>query len=129
MSSMSTYRNNRSGSRLVSATQAAVSSGFLKDYGNYVGGTLSFLWVSLAVYSMYVIYKTDGTKEPNKKYYWVGPGITLLLVLIANIYYFRAKNRISKINELKSVNSTYANIALIPLYLIIVGFGLLILFN
>ncbi len=71
----------------------------------------------------------DKTKEPNKNYFWVGPAITLLLVLIANVYYFRAKHKISKIDELTSVRSNYANISLIPIYLIIVEIGLLILFN
>jgi hypothetical protein len=130
MSSISSYNRNTKGVSILSdKTHEAVTSGFLKNYGNYIGGTLSLLWTGLAIYSLYIIYKLDKTKEPYKNYYWAGPGITLLIVLSANIYYFRAKNKINKQDELSSIRSIYANISLIPIYLIIVGIGLLFLFN
>ena len=102
---------------------------FRSDYGNYVGGTFSLLWTGLAVYSIYIIWSMDKSKEKNKDYYWAGPGITLLLVLIANGYYFNAKGKAKNKEELNSTKSTYANISLIPIYLIVAAVGILILVN
>jgi hypothetical protein len=101
-------------------------SGFLKDKGNYVGGTVSVLWTSVAIYSAYSVSKMDNIKVPNKKYHWIGPGIIFLLVLIANGYYFANKNNGDEEYK-KSVRSNYANITLIPVYLVVVALVLFLL--
>lgn len=107
------------------ATQAAASSGVLEDYGNYIGGTLSLLWSGLAVYSIYLIWNLDESKDKNKKYMYAGPGIALLIVFIANAYYYKSKDKSEE--ELKSVKSIYANITLSPIYLIIAGIVIMFL--
>lgn len=128
MSLLSYQRQADATSGLASGTEAVSSSGFLKDNGNYVGGTLSLLWSGLAIYSAYLIIKMDNIKVPNKKYYWGGPGILILLLLIANGYYWTNKNNGDEEYK-KSVRSIYANISLVPVYLIVIGFGLFIIFN
>lgn len=126
MSMLRAQRNADAASGLASGTEAVASSGFLKNYGNYLGGTLSFLWTGLAIYSAYLITKLSS--ESKKSYYWAGPGILVLLVLIANGYYMVNKNNEDE-EKHKSVKSTYANITLVPIYLIVIGLGLAILFN
>ena len=118
--------NANAASSLASGTEAAASSGFLKNYGNYVGGTLSIMWTSLAIYSAYLIVKL----KPDSKnpYFWAGPGILGLLVLVANVYYISNKNKGNEEDE-QSVKSTYANITLVPFYIVILGLGFAVIFN
>jgi|LauGreDrversion4_2_1035121.scaffolds.fasta_scaffold110125_2 hypothetical protein len=127
MSYLRAQRNADVASGLASGTESLASSGFLKSYGNYLGGMFSLLWTGLAVYSGLEINKMDSSSNPNKKYYWAGPGILILLVLIANGYYLTKKS--NKDEEVKSARSTYANITLVPIYLIVLGLGLMIIFN
>ncbi len=127
MSYLRAQRNADVASGLASGTESLASSGFLKSYGNYLGGLFSLLWIGLAIYSGLEINKMDSISSPNKKYYWAGPGILILLVLIANGYYLTKKS--NKDEEVKSARSTYANITLVPIYLIVLGLGLMIIFN
>lgn len=119
-------RNANVASGLVSGTEAVASSGFLKSYGNYLGGTLSLLWVGLAIYSAY--YITNLNTQSAKSYYWTGPGILGFLVLIANGYYMLNKNK-GDDQAKQSVKSTYANITLSPFYLIMIGLALAIVLS
>ncbi len=128
MSLLRAQRNADVASGLASGTEAVASSGFLKSYGNYLGGLFSLLWTGLAVYSGLEINKMDSSSNPNKKYYWAGPGILILLVLIANGYYLTKKSNVDE-EVVQSVKSTYANITLVPIYLIVLGLGLMIMFN
>jgi hypothetical protein len=128
MSFVRAQRNADVASGLASGTESVASSGFLKSYGNYLGGLFSLLWIGLAVYSGLEINKMDSISSPNKKYYWAGPGILILLVLIANGYYLTKKSNKDE-EVVKSVRSTYANITLVPIYLIVLGLGLMIMFN
>ncbi len=128
MSLLRAQRNADVASGLASGTEAVASSGFLKSYGNYLGGLFSLLWTGLAVYSGLEINKMDSSSNPNKKYYWAGPSILILLVLIANGYYFSKKSNDNQ-ELVASAKSTYANITLVPIYLIVLGLGLMIMFN
>lgn len=123
MSMLRAQKNANAASGLASGTESVASSGFLKSYGNYVGGTLSLLWIGLAVYSAYYITKLN--TQSAKSYYWAGPGVLGFLVLIANGYYMVNKNKGDE-QAKQSVKSTYANITLSPFYLIVIGLGLAI---
>ena len=126
MSTLRTQRQADATSGLASGTESTASSGFLKDNGNYVGGTVSVLWTAVAIYSAYSIIKMDNIKVPNKKFHWMGPGIISLLVLVANSYYFVNKNNGDEEYK-QSVRSNYANITLIPVYLVVVAFLLFLI--
>jgi nitric oxide reductase large subunit len=108
---------------LASGTQSAASSGFLKSYGNYVGGFFSTVWIGFAVYSSMLIYKLDPNQVKfNKQYLWAIPSALILFVGIANGYYFSKTNTDPETE--KSVKSNYANITLIPIYLTILVIGI-----
>ena len=126
MSTLRTQKQADATSGLASGTGAVASSGFLKDNGNYVGGTVSILWTAVAIYLAYSVIKMDKIKVPNKKYHWIGPGAITLLVLIANGYYFANKNSGDEEYK-KSVRSNYANITLIPGYLVVVALVLFLI--
>ena len=92
------------------------SSSFLENNGGAVGGLLSIIWTAITIY---VIKETMEIKEnderfKNKIFVYVGGAIILLGTLINNVYYF--KNTSDK----KDKNSTYSNVALIPIYITIV---------
>ena len=120
MSLLRAHMNANAAAGLAGGADAVASSGFLKSHGNYLGGTLSLIWTGLAIYSGLLVSKMDPIKTPNKKYYWAGPGILILLVLIANGYYWTKKSNDNE-EEVKSVKSTYGNITLVPIYLIVLG--------
>jgi hypothetical protein len=122
---MSYYRT-KGAVDLASSTGAVASSGFLKTKGHYVGGIMSVLWVGLAVYLTYYIYNMENSE--NKKYFWAGPSVLILLVLSANTYYFVNKNKGDDENK-KSTNSIYANIAISPIYLLVIALAFAIAFN
>jgi len=111
---------------LVDAAKTAASSEFLGKNGHYIGGALSVLWTIISFISIYFIKSIDKTKVPNKNYFWIGPIVGLLLVLIANGYYFGLTSKPKDEKELNEINSVYANISLIPIYLIIIAFVILL---
>jgi hypothetical protein len=91
------------------------TSSFLQNNGGVVGGLLSIIWTALTVY---VIKETMEMKETdkmfkNKIYVYIGAAIILLGTLINNAYYFKNKR------APKDKNSTYSNVALIPIYIIV----------
>jgi hypothetical protein len=128
MSSLQSQRQAGAASGLDSVTVSVASSGFLQDYGNYVGGTFSILWTGLAIYASYIIFKMDTTKVPNKKYYLVIPSILILFVLMANGYYWTYRNNDNE-EEQKTGRSRYANITLIPIYLSLISIGIGVMIN
>lgn len=96
------------------AAELATSS-FLQNNGGAVGGLLSIIWTAITIY---VIKETMEMKETdsmfkNKIFVYVGAAIILLGTLINNAYYFTNKS------EPKDKNSTYSNVALIPIYIIV----------
>jgi len=123
-----TYRMQRDAnvvSGVASGTEAVATSGFLQNNGNIVGGIFSLLWCTLSIFSF--IYINNSDEYTNKTGYFIVPSIIFLLVLIANIYYFTTKP--SSIEEEHSAKSIYANITLIPIYLIVISSVLLFIFN
>ncbi len=123
-----TYRMQRDAnavSGVASGTQAVATSGFLQNNGNIIGGIYTLLWCSLSIFSF--IYINNNDEYTNKTSYFILPSITILLVLIANIYYFTKKP--NNIEEEHSAKSIYANITLIPIYLLIISIVLLFIFN
>lgn len=123
-----TYRMQRDAnavSGVASGTQAVATSGFLQNNGNIIGGIYTLLWCSLSIFSF--IYINNNDKYTNKTSYFILPSITILLVLTANIYYFTKKP--NNIEEEHSAKSIYANITLIPIYLLIISIVLLFIFN
>jgi len=96
-------------------TAELATGSFLQNNGGMVGGLLSIIWTALTIY---VITETMVMKETNqmfknKMFIYVGAVIVLLGTLINNIHFITNKN------ESKDKNSTYANVALIPIYIII----------
>jgi hypothetical protein len=123
-----TYRMQRDAnavSGVASGTQAVATSGFLQNNGNIIGGIYTLLWCSLSIFSF--IYINNNDEYTNKTSYFILPSITILLVLTANIYYFTKKP--NNIEEEHSAKSIYANITLIPIYLLIISIVLLFIFN
>ena len=112
-------------SGVASGTQAVATSGFLQNNGNIVGGIYSLLWCSLSIFSFLYINNSDEYK--NKTAYFIVPSITILLVSIANIYYLTKKT--NNIEEVHSTKSIYANITLIPIYLLIISLLLMFIFG
>jgi hypothetical protein len=112
-------------SGVATGAQAVATSGFLQNNGNIVGGIFSLLWCSLSIFSF--IYINKSKEYTNKTPYFIVPSITILLVSIANIYYITKKP--NNIEEEHSAKSIYANITLIPIYLIIISVLLMFIFN
>ena len=84
--------------------------------GFNLGITLSILWISLIIFFSY--YYTTLKPEDKRPYYRTGPGLVGFITLIANVYYMTNKNTVNE-EDKQSVNSTYANITLAPIYLVI----------
>jgi hypothetical protein len=104
-------------SGVASGTQAVATSGFLQNNGNIVGGIYSLLWCSLSIFLFIHINNSD--EYTNKTAYFILPSIIILLVSIANIYYLTTKP--NNIEEEHSAKSIYANITLVPIYLLIIS--------
>ena len=114
---------------LADSTKSAASSGILQKNGGYIGCGLSILWICISLFSIYIIKSINKNEVPNKNYYWIVPIVGLLLVLIANGYYFGSKSKSKNKEELNKINLVYANITLIPIYLIIITLVILIAIN
>lgn len=112
-------------SGVASGTQAVATSGFLENNGNIVGGIYSLLWCSLSIFSFIHINNSD--EYTNKTGYFILPSIIILLVTIANIYYLTKKP--NNIEEEHSAKSIYANITLIPIYLLIISILLMFILS
>lgn len=112
-------------SGVATGAQAVATSGFLQNNGNIVGGIFSLLWCSLSIFSF--IYINNSDEYTNKTAYFIVPSITILLVSIANIYYLTTKP--TNIEEVHSSKSIYANITLIPIYLLIISLLLMFIFG
>ena len=57
------------------------------------------------------------------KYHYASPALLVLLAISDNIYYFTAKRNP---DNTKTVNSIYANIAFIPIYIAILIFAVMV---
>ena len=112
-------------SGVASGTQAVATSGFLENNGNIVGGIYSLLWCSLSIFSFIHINNSD--EYTNKTGYFILPSIIILLVTIANIYYLTKKP--NNIEEEHSAKSIYANITLVPIYLLIISILLMFILS
>jgi hypothetical protein len=100
-------------------TVFATTSNFFRKNGNYIGGVFNTLWVGLLIYSIYFIYKLDSMEYPAKKYYYVAPVVALLSIFAANVYYIHYVNKNKTSEKLDSSRLVYANVSLVPIYLII----------
>jgi hypothetical protein len=105
-------------SGLIEGTGTFALSTFLGNYGNYIGGIVNIVWFVCAYYLFIYIRK----EKVINKYHYLGPILLVLLPIIDNLYYFTAK----KTPETKkTVNSIYANIAFIPIYIAILIFAIM----
>lgn len=120
---MSSIGNVQVASGLVSVTSDVATSQFFKNNGNYIGGVSSLLMIVITIFLALTINKN------NRIFYMTGIVANILLIVIANAYYFYAKNKTTKPDDLTSINSIYANVSLIPIYLLIFGLGIMILFH
>lgn len=107
-------RGNAAAGMAGGAANLATGS-FLQDNGDKVGGLLSIIWIAITIY---VIKETMEMKETepmfkNKIYVYVGAAVVILGTLINNAYFITNKS------EPKDKNSTYANVALTPIYIIV----------
>jgi hypothetical protein len=105
--------------RVADKTVFAATSNFFRKNGNYIGGVFNTLWVGLLIYSIYFIYKLDSMEYPAKKYYYVAPVVALLSIFAANVYYIHYVNKNKTSEKLDSSRLVYANVSLVPIYLII----------
>lgn len=119
---MSSIGNAQAASRLVSVTSNVATSQFFKNNGNYIGGVSSLLMIVITIFLALTINKN------NRIFYMTGIVANILLIVIANAYYFYAKNKTTNPDDLTSINSMYANVSLIPIYLLIFGLCIMILF-
>jgi len=112
---MPTNANSQSSTMLLNNTANLATGTFLEEYGSYLGGIVNICWIPLAIYLFLHIRKINDN-DHYKKFYYAGPILLILLFVVDNIYYFTAtKTPATKAN----VNSTYANIAFIPIYIAI----------
>ena len=96
------------------AAELATSS-FLQNNGGVVGGLLSIIWTAITIYVIKETYemKQDDKMFKNKMFVYVGAAVVLLGTLINNAYFFTNKS------EPKDKNSTYSNVELVPIYIIV----------
>lgn len=88
---------------------------------NYITGFINILWISLLVLLIRTIYKMNNDEHPSKNYYYIGPIVVLLSIVVGNIYYIyyvNSKNRPAE--KLEKGKVVYFNVSLVPLYLAIV---------
>ena len=105
----------------ISTTSTDSRWGFFQKNGNYIGISLSVLWVCLASYVSYYIYNLNKYNEPNKNYYFIIPFILLFIIILSNgLYIADIQNAKSTDPEFVGKSKTvYANVSLIPIYFII----------
>jgi hypothetical protein len=91
-----------------------VSKGsFLDKHGNIIGSILIGIWLIIAIIIIIRVRKNKNINSKDIKYYYI-PSILLFLLSISDIaYYISAKKKKSA-----KANMIFANIALIPLYLV-----------
>ncbi len=96
------------------AAELATSS-FLENYGGMVGGLFSIIWTALTIYVIKetMEMKQDDKMFKNKMFIFIGAAVILLGTLINNAYFLTNKS------ATKDKNSTYSNVALIPIYIIV----------
>ena len=115
---MSIY--NPSGSIAVGAASGVVSlasGSFLENNGGIVGVLLSLIYIGITIF---IIYITIPTKEgdqlfKNRIYIYIGSIIVILGTIINNYYFITSQSK------KEQANSTYSNVALIPIYLSVLG--------
>jgi hypothetical protein len=111
--------NAQASSGLIEGSGSFALGSLLKNYGNYIGGIVNIAWFVCAYYLFIHIRK----EKVINKYYYLGPVLLVLLPIIDTLYYFKA----TKTPETKkTVNSIYANIAFIPIYIAILIFAVMV---
>jgi hypothetical protein len=97
---------------ITNSTIKGSQSSFLDKHGEIIGWSLITFWLIIALILLIVIYKKKNITKKEKMYYSIGPILLFLLVIIDMIYFFASKS--------KNRNMVFANIAMIPLYLLLV---------
>jgi len=111
--------NKQASSGMINGAGSFAGSTFLGNYGNYIGGIVNIAWFVCAYYLFIYIRK----EKVINKYHYAGPALLVLLAISDNIYYITAK----KTPETKkTVNSIYANIAFIPIYISILILAIMV---
>jgi len=117
---MSSYSANKQASNgMIDNTSNFAGSSLLENYGNYIGGIVNVGWLVAAYYLFMHIHK----QKIIKNIHYLGPASLVLLSIADNIYYFKATKTA---DTKKNVNSIYANIAFIPIYISILIFAIMV---
>jgi len=102
-------------------TTGIASSSFLEKNGNVLGFILSFTYIIIASYVIYLMLK-DKDKKMDK-YIFILPLLFILLAIVDFIYYYFSKDSVDQAR----LNSYVGNISLIPVYLLIIAFFIMII--
>jgi len=107
------YNSADSAANMASGVVNVSQGSFLDKHGNIIGGILIGIWLIIAIIIIISVRKNKNINSKDIKYYYI-PSILLLLLSISDIaYYISAKKKKSA-----KANMIFANIALIPLYLV-----------
>ena len=100
-------------------SKSSKSTGMFSTNGNYIGGVMSLLYISVIIYFGYIFNKNIAEMSPTEKTFSIIGLVTgTLFILTANGYYFVKRNKGSSDDQAK-VKSRYAHITLSPIYLVL----------
>jgi hypothetical protein len=111
--------NKQASSGMINGAGSFAGSTFLGNYGNYIGGIVNIAWLVCA----YFLFMNMRKEKVINKYHYAGPALLVLLAISDNIYYITAKKTP---DNMKTVNSIYANIAFIPIYISILILAIMV---
>lgn len=101
------------------SSKSSKSTGMFSTNGNYIGGVMSIIYISVIIYFGYIFNKNIAEMSPTEKTFSIIGLVTgALFILTANGYYFVKRNKGSSDDKAK-VKSRYAHITLSPLYLVL----------
>lgn len=100
------------------------STGFMVAPGNYIGWFMTLIWLGM---TCFVLYRDIKEKTKFNLYTYLIYGFAFFLITIPNIYYFSASKKTS--DEINNVNTIYANLTLIPFYLMVLVMFFLVVTN
>ena len=93
------------------STVEGSQSSFFDEHGNILGWCLLTIWFIIGLILLIIIYRKKNITKKQKVYYSIGPILLFLLVITGIIYFFASKS--------KNRNMIFANISMIPLYLLL----------
>lgn len=96
--------------------QTKTESGFLSKSGQYLGYSITLIWVIAIAAS---VYKLKDGSSPNS--YWAAPILLAVSTIASNAYYF-SKIKEKDIKKKETANLIYFHTTLIPIYLAVFVF-------